>query len=54
MAATMPFFEKEFGEDCQDPTKLWKWINEFPKFKTARAVQEAKAKHLKGRDRDHG
>jgi hypothetical protein len=48
MAATMPFFEKQFGVDCQDPTKLWNWIGEFPKFKTAHAVQEAKAKHLQG------
>jgi hypothetical protein len=48
MAATMPFFEKRFGVNCQDPTKLWNWISEFPKFKQANAVQEAKAKHLQG------
>jgi hypothetical protein len=33
---------------CQDPTKLWNWISEFPKFKQANVIQEAKAKHYQG------
>jgi hypothetical protein len=48
IASTMSFLEKEHGVLCQDPTKLWNWIGEFPKFKQANAVQEAKADVYKG------